>query len=104
MTEKYIYHIVTLTEWELQKNNTHYTHPSLLVEGFIHTSTKEQLAATIKRYYANEEKVVVLTIDSSKVQPEIKYELAPSINQLFPHLFGELNLDAVVEVKVLVVQ
>ncbi len=99
MTTEYIYHIVTLAEWELQKDNKFYAHPSLPLEGFIHASTQEQLKATMERYYASEDKVIVLTIDINKVQAEIKFELAPSVNQLFPHIFGELNLDAVVKVE-----
>ncbi len=99
MSEKIIYHIVTLTEWELQKNNETYVHPSLTAEGFIHCSTSEQLQPTIQRYYANEQKVIVLHIDISLLQPELIYELAPSINQFFPHIFGALNLDAVVTVE-----
>jgi uncharacterized protein (DUF952 family) len=100
MKQKLIYHIVTIKEWELQKNNVFYKHPTLESEGFIHTSTIDQIDATIKRYYANEKKVIILTIDVSKVHAEIKYELAPKVNQLFPHIFGELNLDAVVSTEI----
>ncbi len=96
MQEKYIYHIVTLTEWELQKKNENYIHSSLMAEGFIHTSTAEQLQATIQRYYTNYEKVIVLKIEVSKVDAEIKYEQATSVNQYFPHIYGALNLNAIV--------
>jgi uncharacterized protein (DUF952 family) len=99
MTNEYIYHIVTLTQWELQKNEQIYIHPSLAAEGFIHASTAEQLQATIQRYYANEKSVIVLKIEVAKLKNTLKYELAPSTNQLFPHIFGVLNMDAVVELR-----
>jgi uncharacterized protein (DUF952 family) len=99
MQHKIIYHIVTTTDWDLQKSNATYTAASLAMEGFIHCSTREQLDATIQRYYAQEKAVIVLHIDTTKLLPELKYELAPSVNQLFPHLFGELNREAVVEVE-----
>jgi uncharacterized protein (DUF952 family) len=99
MPNKYIYHIVTLTEWELQKNAQMYIHSSLAIEGFIHASTAEQLQATIQRYYANEESVMILKIEVAKLKNTLKYELAPSINQLFPHIFGALNSAAIVEVR-----
>jgi uncharacterized protein (DUF952 family) len=99
MTNEYIYHIVTVIEWDLQKNNKTYIHPSLQLEGFIHCSTLEQLKPTIGRYYAKEAKVIVLKIDVVKIEPELMYELAPSVNQYFPHIFGELNLSAVVEIE-----
>jgi uncharacterized protein (DUF952 family) len=97
--DKIIYHIVTLTEWELQKNNPTYIHTSLANEGFIHCSTANQLVATINRYYANEKSVFVLHIDIEKLNPELKYELAPSVNQLFPHIFGEINREAIIKVE-----
>ncbi len=99
MQDQYIHHIVTTAQWDLQKNNNTYIHDSLATEGFIHASTAAQLAATIQRYYANEEKVIVLTIDVTKIEPELVYELAPSVNEYFPHIFGELNMDAVVKVE-----
>jgi uncharacterized protein (DUF952 family) len=101
MQEQFIYHIITVDQWNIQKNNLYYSVASIAIEGFIHCSTQEQLMTTIGRYYANEKEVVVLTIDVSKLEPELKYELAPSVNELFPHIFGELNLSAVVEIKVI---
>jgi uncharacterized protein (DUF952 family) len=101
MTNSFIYHIVTVNQWNVQKNNPYYSTASIAIEGFIHCSTQEQFIATIERYYANEKEVVVLTIDVSKVEPKIEYELAPSVNQMFPHIFGELNLSAIVEVKII---
>jgi uncharacterized protein (DUF952 family) len=41
----------------------------------------------------------LLHVDESKLTAELKYELAASVNEEFPHLFGRLNLDAVVEVS-----
>jgi uncharacterized protein (DUF952 family) len=94
-----IYHIVTLASWEAQLVNDFYIHESLDTEGFIHASTAAQLEATIQRYYADCEKVIVLTIDTNLLTAELKYELAPSVNELFPHLYGRLNKSAIVHVE-----
>ncbi len=96
-----IYHIVTVTEWELQCNTTTYTHASLLTEGFVHASTAEQLTATIQRYYANEKQVVVLHLNTTKLTAPLLYELAPSVNQLFPHIYGLINKDAIEKVEII---
>jgi uncharacterized protein (DUF952 family) len=50
---------------------------------------------------------VLLVIDPQKVQPEVKYE--PPVNpstgetesggELFPHIYGALNTDAVIQVE-----
>jgi uncharacterized protein (DUF952 family) len=99
MQDLFIYHIVTLPEWEAQKNYLHYIAPSIAKEGFIHCSTMDQLAATIKRYYGNEEQVVVLKIEVAALEYELSYDLSMSVNQLFPHIYGPLNTDAIVQAE-----
>jgi uncharacterized protein (DUF952 family) len=42
-----------------------------------------------------------LHIDETKLTVPLRYELAPSVNEMFPHLFGPLNLDAVVKTEIL---
>ena len=51
------------------------------------------------RYYQGEKNLLLLTIDPSKVSAPLKYELAPSLNEEFPHIYGALNLDAVVNIE-----
>jgi len=38
-------------------------------------------------------------IDKVKVQRPVLFELAHDINELFPHIYGALNLDSVVSVE-----
>lgn len=47
--------------------------------------------------FFNQKELVLLLIDSDKVQAEIRYEEA-EIGELFPHVYGELNIDAVYQV------
>ena len=61
--------------------------------GFIHCSYEEQVAGTAELIYAGRDDVVVLTIDTSLLNCEIRVEDG------FPHIYGELPLDAVVEVS-----
>ena len=46
-----IYHITTKHNWEIAIANNFYEAPSLQIEGFIHCSTKEQVAGGLDRYY-----------------------------------------------------
>jgi uncharacterized protein (DUF952 family) len=98
MQDQFIFHIVTNSQWAAQVENESYTHDSLAAEGFIHCSTQQQLHQTIKRYYADQTTVLVLKIEASKINALIKYELAPSVNEYFPHIFGVINKDAIVEI------
>jgi uncharacterized protein (DUF952 family) len=42
--------------------------------------------------------LVLLSIDTDKVTAEIRYENLEGGEQMFPHIYGALNTDAVVKV------
>ena len=97
-----IYHIVSDADWQKALSEGSYAAPSLATEGFIHSSKKCQVKGVMDRYYQNKTNLLLLHIDESKLESILKYELAPSINEEFPHIYGRLNLDAVVAVEKLV--
>ena len=76
-----------------------YEADSLALEGFIHTSKAEQVQGVLNRYYKNQTDLLLLHIDETKLTALLKYELAPSVNEEFPHIYGSLNLDAVVKTE-----
>jgi uncharacterized protein (DUF952 family) len=96
-----IYHVTTKSEWETALSIGRYEAPSLLSEGFIHLSKEDQVSGVLDRYYKGISDLVLLHVDESQLSAELKYELSPSVNQEFPHLFGALNIEAVVNVVVL---
>lgn len=94
--EKEILHITSKLAWEAAQQNGFYASPSLDSEGFIHCSTPAQASATAQRFYAGRSGLVLLVIDPALVKAEIKYEAgADKPDELFPHIYGTLNLDAV---------
>ena len=94
-----IYHVVTEANWQNTLKQGFYEAESLAKEGFIHTSKAEQVAGVLERYYQNQNNLLLLHIDETKLTAPLKYELAPSVNEEFPHIYGRLNLDAVVKVE-----
>ncbi|AKG19932.1 DUF952 domain-containing protein [Calothrix sp. 336/3] len=92
-----IYHITPGVKWENAKLTQSYRADSLDTEGFIHCSTESQLIKTANKFFQNQRGLVLLHIDETKVKAEIKYE--PADNDLFPHIYGELNIDAVSQVR-----
>ena len=98
MINPIIFHICTKQSWEEQSEASHYTHDSLEVEKFIHCSNEEQISGVLARYFTELEDLLLLKIESKKVIPEIKYEKAP-IGEYFPHIYGALNKDAIIEVQ-----
>ena len=105
----HIYHVARAEAWAQAQSSGTYVPATLPNGGFIHTSQAEQLERLKRSGLFNSDTAwVVLTIDPLRVQAEIKYEPGddpPGVtfppDELFPHIYGPLNTDAVVEVKVL---
>jgi uncharacterized protein (DUF952 family) len=89
-----ILHITTREQWETAKNLGTYRSDSLATEGFIHCSTLAQVIGSANRFFKDKQGLVILAIDPHLVTAEIRYEGAEP-NNLFPHIYGELNIDAV---------
>ncbi len=90
-----IYHITTQEHWQNAQVQGFYKADSLELEGFIHCSTQSQVAGVLERYYTNIKNLVKLHIEESLLHNELKWELSPSINEAFPHIYGVINLDAI---------
>jgi uncharacterized protein (DUF952 family) len=92
-----ICHIVSRPHWEAAIAQGFYEAETLEVEGFIHASKEDQVQGVLERYYRGQKDLLLLHIDETKLTAELKYELAPSMNEEFPHIFGRLNTDAVIK-------
>ena len=98
-----IYHLTTSPEWQAAQRAGEYRPPSLEDEGFIHCSTDEQLQPVAERFFQGVPDVLVLWIDPERLSAQLLWE-APTAGdafagQRFPHIYGPLNLDAVVQVS-----
>ena len=93
-----IYHITDKQQWQAAKEKGFFDEPSLQTEGFIHNSTEPQVTGVLERYYKGKKDLLLMHIDETKLEAELKFELAPSVNEMFPHVFGRINLDAVVKI------
>lgn len=94
-----IYHVITRDDWEKAQSEGSYAAASLASEGFIHTSRSHQVAGVLERYYKDQDNLLLLHIDETKLTVPMEEELAPSVNDYFPHIFGRLNLDAVIKAE-----
>ena len=90
----FIFHIAAEADW----TNTigPYLGDSLKTEEFIHCSTSGQLTAVSNRFFRGRQDLIVLVIDPTRVVPTIVYENLEGGNELFPHIYGPLDVDAVV--------
>lgn len=94
-----IYHMVEAPAWEAARSGSTLEPVSLASEGFIHCTVGERnLLAVAERFYrAVPGEWVVLVLDPVRITHEVKWEVQPD-GLAYPHIYGPLNLDAVVEV------
>lgn len=96
-----IYHVTTAAEWKAAKETGFYETPSLKAEGFIHCSQENQVAGVLERYFSGKTELVKLVIDTDKLTSRFVFEWSPSTEDTFPHVYGTINVDAVVDVVVI---
>jgi uncharacterized protein (DUF952 family) len=93
-----IYHVTTAADWDAALQTGYYNHPSLGEEGFIHCSQDHQVAGVLERYFAGQDGLIKLVIDTDKLSSKFVFDWSPSTADTFPHVYGPINTGAVVEV------
>ncbi|MCJ2055973.1 DUF952 domain-containing protein [Methylobacterium sp. J-048] len=66
-------------------------------DGFIHFSTAEQTAETASRHFAGQDDLLLIAVEAERLGAALRYEPSRG-GALFPHLYGDLPLAAVVSV------
>lgn len=89
--------ITPRTAWEAAQSAGKYESDSLAAEGFIHCSTADTVLGVAERHFRWQFGLVLLVIDESRVRAEVRYESKDG-QVFYPHIYGPLNLDAVVAV------
>lgn len=71
-------------------------------DGFIHFSTAEQVAGTAAKHFAGQADLLLVAIDEDRLTTAhgeaFRYEPSRA-GKLFPHLYADLQLDAVLWVE-----
>jgi len=101
-----IFHITTQTAWAEAQANGEYTAPSLATEGFIHCSTILQTLPVANNFFKGQTGLILLVIEPALLTSTLKWEPPaggtppPGVAEgvMFPHVFGAINLDAVMKV------
>lgn len=101
-----ICHIIPHGVWERVQTQSHYEGDTLRSEGFIHFSTPDQVVRVADARFQGHTGLLLLLVDTDRLTEELRfeppYENMPGVatqttdGELFPHLYGPLNLDAVI--------
>lgn len=97
MKDDLIFHITTRKEWKKYQKGGRYSPENFEQEGFIHASRGNQLEETANRFFSNRNKILLLVIDMARLVPEVQYEEDPETGEQYPHIYGPVNIDAIVD-------
>ena len=93
-----IYKICTRAEWaEAQAKGRYEGSADDLRDGFIHFSSPYQVAATAAKFFAGRTDLLLVAVDGDRLGSELKWEPSRG-GDLFPHLYCDLPMDAVIGV------
>ncbi|WAL60829.1 DUF952 domain-containing protein [Thermocoleostomius sinensis] len=92
-----VFHITPQQAWNVAQAQGLYRCESLDTEGFIHCSTQLQVIRVANAFYRGQTGLVLLQIDADRLQADLRYDPIET-GEAFPHLYGPLNLEAVVQV------
>lgn len=87
-----IYKISPASAWrEAERQGVFRGSADDLRDGFIHFSTAAQVAETAKKHFAGQIGLFLIAVDAAALGDRLRWE--PSRNdEMFPHLYGELDL------------
>ena len=96
MSDRLIYHMCKHDDWRAALEIGLYRGSGDdLADGFMHFSTAEQLAESAAKHRAGVADLLLIAVDSASLGPALKWESSRG-GQLFPHLYGELDVSRVI--------
>ena len=98
-SQQLITHIAERSDWERAAKQDEYVPASLEAEGFVHASTAYQTLLPANLFYRGRRGLVLLAIDQRNLLSEIRWEEPQPTVEAFPHIYGPVNVDAVVAVE-----
>jgi uncharacterized protein (DUF952 family) len=90
-----IYKICPASAWrEAERQGVFRGSPVDASDGYIHFSTASQVAETARKHFFGQTGLFLIAVDADVLGDSVRWERSRN-NELFPHLYGELDLGAV---------
>jgi uncharacterized protein (DUF952 family) len=94
-----IYKICSASAWrEAERSGVYRGSADDLRDGFIHFSTASQVAETARKHFFGQTALFLVEVDADALGDALRWERSRN-DELFPHLYGELDLGAVTFVR-----
>lgn len=93
-----IYKICPASAWrEAERHGVYPGSADDARDGFIHFSTAAQVAGTVQKHYHGQTGLFLIAVDADALGDALRWEPSRG-GDLFPHLYGELDIGAVIAV------
>lgn len=90
-----IYKIVPAALWRQAREKGVFEGAAIdLSDGYIHFSTESQVRETAAKHFAGQQDLLLVAVDGDALADHLRYEPSRG-GALFPHLYGQLPLSAV---------
>jgi len=90
-----IYKICPASAWrEAERHGVFRGSADDIRDGFIHFSLPSQVAGTAKKHFFGQTGLFLIEVDADALGDALRWERSRN-DELFPHLYGELDLGAV---------
>ena len=94
-----IYKICPASAWrEAERQGVYRGSADDARDGFVHFSTASQVAETARKHFFGQAGLFLIEIDADALGGALRWERSRN-DELFPHLYGELDLGAVIGVR-----
>lgn len=93
-----LYHLVSQRGFQSQPPDQPYEADSLASQGFIHLTAEPAAVSWVANaFYRDVPDLVALCVDEDRLSSPLRYDETP--DGVFPHLYGPLNRDAIVDIR-----
>jgi len=101
MLDRIVYKVMSAAELsQMQRDGVFRGSPADIADGYIHLSCRSELAGTLDKYFHGADDLMLAAVDLSRLGDVVRWEPSRG-GQLFPHIYGLLPVEAVVEVATL---
>jgi uncharacterized protein (DUF952 family) len=91
-----IIHLLPVMDWEKIQGEIMLFSESIIEYGFVHCCLPEQVQGVLRQWFPNQKDVMAVEIDTNLLVSPFVVENLEGGSELFPHIYGLVNKDAVV--------
>lgn len=98
MPDRVVYKVMSAAELQQMRRDGGFHGSAVdVADGFIHLSCGSQLAETLDKHFSGVDGLMLVAVDLLRLGDAVRWEPSRG-GQLFPHIYSELPLGAVVAV------